>query len=641
MDESGIDMGFDLASLLTNDYGGDQKILEEMTAAQQQQDFMFYELKSKAVPITESPPTFKTLTPTSRTHLKQQLMREHAQEQRRRESLQAQQAGQSKDNVDEKKKSVPADVPRVVPHVELPPQVLQVRTVLENPTRYHVIQKQKSQVRQYLSESFQPNTQVSVVPRGAPVQSAPELGTKPPPSPDHGSSSSLLSPGLCSVGTTNSEADEFLEDILSLDSGAGPLSSSGPPSAASSVAGDCGLLSDADMHALAKDRQKKDNHNMRTSSATSSLAGDCALLSDADMHALVKDRQKKDNHNIIERRRRFNINDRIKELGTLLPKTNDPFYEVIRDVRPNKGTILKSSVDYIKCLRDEVNRLKQSEQRRKQIELHNRKLTLRIQELERIARLHGLPLTAAENGASPSPAEETPPPPAPEVILPKTEPSPLMELGSHSHADGPGPGPGGAQPPDLLRDMPGAADCLSVPDALDGLKLGSCSPLRGEEGLSLGCLEPDLCLEQEPDHFLNHKHIKMRMSPSPGLLGDGAVLNLAQIEDLMDDDSHNPVTTGDPMLCSSPTSQLCSLSDVVSDATERSIANMLHDAAQYSPHSAGTSGLMGEGALGLGGLAALGEGCLPALLLGGPHHHAPHSPHSHPRNHCFDMDLGA
>lgn len=31
----------------------------------------------------------------------------------------------------------------------------QVRTVLENPTRYHVIQKQKNQVRQYLSESFQ------------------------------------------------------------------------------------------------------------------------------------------------------------------------------------------------------------------------------------------------------------------------------------------------------------------------------------------------------------------------------------------------------------------------------------------------------------------------------------------------------
>lgn len=32
---------------------------------------------------------------------------------------------------------------------------LQVQTALENPTRYHVIQKQKNQVRQYLSESFQ------------------------------------------------------------------------------------------------------------------------------------------------------------------------------------------------------------------------------------------------------------------------------------------------------------------------------------------------------------------------------------------------------------------------------------------------------------------------------------------------------
>ncbi|XP_028165109.1 transcription factor EB [Ostrinia furnacalis] len=550
----------------------------------------------------KDPPTFKTLTPTSRTQLKQQLMREHAQEQLRRESLQAQQAGQSKDN-EEKKKSSPAEVPRIAPNVELPPQVLQVRTVLENPTRYHVIQKQKSQVRQYLSESFQPQTQVSPSPRSAPAQSAPELGRRAA-SPDRASTSSLLSPGLCSVGTTNSEADEFLEDILSLDGGAGPLSSSGPPSTASSVAGDCALLSDADMHALAKDRQKKDNHNM------------------------------------IERRRRFNINDRIKELGTLLPKTNDPFYDVIRDVRPNKGTILKSSVDYIKCLRDEVNRLKQSEQRRKQIELHNRKLMLRIQELERLAKLHGLPVSSSDSGGWASPhtddsgvdtaSSEPHASPAhastPEVILPKTEPAPLMELGE--------------PPPDLLRDMP-PGECLSALDALDGLKLGSCSPLSRDEGLSLGCLEPDLCLEPVPDNLFSHKDIKMRLSPSPGLLGGSesdAVLNLAQIEDLMDDDSHNPVTQGDPMLCSSPTSQLC-LSDVVADAADRSMA-MLHDEASYSTHAPGSSSLMSE-SMGLGGMSGLGETCLPSLLLGGPHHHAPHSPHHHPRQHCFDMDLGA
>ena len=56
---------------------------------------------------------------------------------------------------------------------------------------------------------------------------------------------------------------------------------------------------------------------------------------------------KKDNHNMsktkkrstalslliffpVERRRRFNINDRIKELGTLLPTQNEPYYELVR-----------------------------------------------------------------------------------------------------------------------------------------------------------------------------------------------------------------------------------------------------------------------------------------------------------------------
>ena len=32
----------------------------------------------------------------------------------------------------------------------------------------------------------------------------------------------------------------------------------------------------------------------------------------------------------VERRRRFNINDRIKELGTLLPTQNEPYYELVR-----------------------------------------------------------------------------------------------------------------------------------------------------------------------------------------------------------------------------------------------------------------------------------------------------------------------
>lgn len=117
----------------------------------------------------------------------------------------------------------------------------------------------------------------------------------------------------------------------------------------------------------------------------------------------------------VERRRRFNINDRIKELGTLLPKNNDPwvkifyilwneyvkmvknwmnifcrYHEVVRDVRPNKGTILKASVEYIKLLKNEVARLEPIDLKAKHLEQQNRRLTQRVQELEMQAKAHGL-----------------------------------------------------------------------------------------------------------------------------------------------------------------------------------------------------------------------------------------------------------
>lgn len=57
-----------------------------------------------------------------------------------------------------------------------------------------------------------------------------------------------------------------------------------------------------------------------TDGDSSKLSSSCPPLNEAELHAWAKERQKKDNHNKIERRRRYNINDRIKELGTLLPK---------------------------------------------------------------------------------------------------------------------------------------------------------------------------------------------------------------------------------------------------------------------------------------------------------------------------------
>ncbi|KAM4855309.1 transcription factor EC [Urocitellus parryii] len=108
-------------------------------------------------------------------------------------------------------------------------------------------------------------------------------------------------------------------------------------------------------------------------------------ITETDTRALAKERQKKDNHNLIERRRRYNINYRIKELGTLIPKSNDP------DMRWNKGTILKASVEYIKWLQKEQQRARELEHRQKKLEQANRRLLLRIQELEIQARAHGLP----------------------------------------------------------------------------------------------------------------------------------------------------------------------------------------------------------------------------------------------------------
>lgn len=112
-------------------------------------------------------------------------------------------------------------------------------------------------------------------------------------------------------------------------------------------------------------------------------------VTETDSKALAKERQKKDNHNLIERRRRYNINYRIKELGTLIPKSNDP------DMRWNKGTILKASVEYIKWLQKEQQRARELERRQQKLEQANRRLLLRIQELEIQARAHGLPTLAS------------------------------------------------------------------------------------------------------------------------------------------------------------------------------------------------------------------------------------------------------
>ncbi|KAJ1660903.1 hypothetical protein GGF38_003868 [Coemansia sp. RSA 25] len=62
-----------------------------------------------------------------------------------------------------------------------------------------------------------------------------------------------------------------------------------------------------------------------------------------------KRRRRRESHNAVERRRRDNINERIQDLFALLPDMMiDP------NTKPNKGVILKKSVEYIRQLQSMI-----------------------------------------------------------------------------------------------------------------------------------------------------------------------------------------------------------------------------------------------------------------------------------------------
>lgn len=82
---------------------------------------------------------------------------------------------------------------------------------------------------------------------------------------------------------------------------------------------------------------------------------------------------------LVERRRRFNINDRIKELGSLLPRPHEPHYQLVRDVRQNKGSILRASVDYIRTLKKDQVQKRLLEDKCRIQEFQNRRLLLKLQ----------------------------------------------------------------------------------------------------------------------------------------------------------------------------------------------------------------------------------------------------------------------
>ncbi|XP_014002040.1 microphthalmia-associated transcription factor isoform X8 [Salmo salar] len=324
---------------------------------------------------SSSKPPLGSSAMTSRILLRQQLMREQLQEQERREQQRRQASSTSlhhqttDGHIHTQTPAINVSAPPSLPPAsQLPMEVLKVQTHLENPTKYHIQQAQQQQVKRYLGK----------------------LGSLPCPNQSSDHRGMALGPGNSAPNSPmalltlnincEKEMDDVIDDIISLESSYNDdiLGLMDPGlQMANTIAVNTNLL---DIYG----NQGMPPPGLAINSCPANLPNIKREYSEAEVRAMAKERQKKDNHNLIERRRRFNINDRIKELGTMIPKSNDP------DMRWNKGTILKASVDYIRKLQREQQRAKELENRQKKLEHANRHLMLRIQELEMQARAHGL-----------------------------------------------------------------------------------------------------------------------------------------------------------------------------------------------------------------------------------------------------------
>ncbi|GFY77746.1 microphthalmia-associated transcription factor [Trichonephila inaurata madagascariensis] len=311
----------------------------------------------------------KPPTMMSRTALKQQLMREQfRQEEEKERGVACSAPSQTSSAIRVPQYSTPQPV-----HV--PVQVLKVTSKLENPTAYHVQESRQRQLREYLSHSHH-NGKASSLPATQIINSV-----------DH-SPTSDFSAAISSSATSPADLEEFWNDFQLNSCTDSVADNILDPSLTVPVS----TPYEADILEVLSMLPALDGVSTSCPAELTNSTDNEVRLEER-VQAFQKDRQKKDNHNRIERRRRFNINDRIKELGTLLPRSNDPYYDLVKDLRQNKGTILKASVDYLRCLKNEVLKIPDLELKLRMMEQVNKKLLLKIHGLELKLKANNIPLS--------------------------------------------------------------------------------------------------------------------------------------------------------------------------------------------------------------------------------------------------------
>ncbi|XP_076468655.1 microphthalmia-associated transcription factor-like isoform X2 [Babylonia areolata] len=340
----------------------------------------------KSVVVSKCPRTdLRNTNMGSRTQLRQTLERQQVLDLEEREKRQA--------HARQQQQSQNIAMPASYHSAEVPPKVLQVKTELQHPTMYHIKQKQHAAVKSFLSDSddhqipahSMPNLAIpSTVDNMWSSGSAPtERDRSCMAAPDLGDVSGTLiqlsdeDPALRDLIFENSSLDLDTSDLQSITPSLTPMSSTLPQSSLFTPftleVDSAAATSSSSCPPVFQGQVSPPNH-----------------MSEEEQKLWVRDRQKKDNHNMIERRRRYNINDRIKELGGLLPKCYD------QDMRQNKGSILKASVDYIKKLKREVEQLQMEREKKEKALKDYYRLQLRYNQLNMLMKQTGTSLSSLE-----------------------------------------------------------------------------------------------------------------------------------------------------------------------------------------------------------------------------------------------------
>ncbi|GLD69229.1 transcription factor EB-like isoform X2, partial [Lates japonicus] len=260
------------------------------------------------------------------------LMRDqlHQEEQRERQQQQQQQNAFLQPYLQQQRMAGPPaptpaiSTPQHYQSMQVPVEVLKVQTHLENPTDYHIRQSRRQQVKEYLSTTYATKQTVHAVagpvPPSPPTNMGPTGGSASAPPPlqsPHMRTEQLMSGNsapnspmaMLNIGSSHeNEMDEVIDDIISMQSNYDdiqayidpvhmpntlPLSSShldvytgpgmkGPAIAMTSNSCPANLtikreLSEA--RALAKERQKKDNHNLNALEQRALYCGACSETS--------------------------------------------------------------------------------------------------------------------------------------------------------------------------------------------------------------------------------------------------------------------------------------------------------------------------------------------------------------------------